>query len=392
MAMIILLFFILTIIYAFIIGSYKKWWNALPEHTLNSLPVKHSFISVIIAARNEENNIRRLLDSLLAQQYPAVNFEVIIIDDHSEDGTWSILQQYASIHSYIRPILLSEHMDARGEMIAYKKKAIEIGIAQSHGELIVTTDADCVAGQGWLIAINDFYQQTSAKCFAAPVRIEPGKTFLSIFQSIDFLVLQGITAGAVHGKIHMMCNGANFIYEKNAFYEVNGFVGIDKIPSGDDMLLMHKIYEKNPTKVHYLKSKDAIITTSAAESWKAFFMQRIRWASKSGHYQDKKIMYILAAVYLYNVFFLLSLVMVLVLEKGLVLWFAFLLLKILLEFPFVQVVARFFGLQKLLWYFPFMQPMHILYTIIAGWLGKFGSYEWKKRKVAMHQRTNETIK
>lgn len=390
--MIILLFSLLTIIYAFIIGKYKKWWKALPEEELHETVQQHGSLSVIIAARNEEKNIGNLLDSLLAQQYPHDSFEVIVMDDHSEDGTWSILQQYASLHPNIKPFRLSEHLDPTSNTIAYKKKAIEIGITKSKGDLIITTDADCLAGPQWLAAINAHYQQTLAKCIAAPVRIEPGKSFLSIFQSIDFMVLQGITAAAVHGRIHMMCNGANFIYEKQAFIEVNGFEGIDKIPSGDDMLLMHKIYEKYPDQVHYLKSSKAIITTEAAESWKAFFMQRIRWASKSGHYRDKKIMYILAAVYLYNVFFLFSIVMVFFLEKGLVLWFAFFLLKILIEFPFVQLVAGFFGLQKLLWYFPFMQPMHILYTIIAGWLGKFGSYEWKKRKVAMHQRTNEVIK
>ena len=378
--------------YAVLIGSYKRRWYALPEYAPSMQEADHAFISVIIAARNEDENIGALLDSLIAQHYPVGNFEVIVVDDHSTDNTWNILEQYSATHSNIHPVSLAQYL-GNEKTIAYKKRAIEIAIAQSRGSLIVTTDADCTATPRWLSVINDFYQETGAKCIAAPVYIRPGKKLSSMFQSLDFLILQGITAAAVSGKIHMMCNGANFIYEKQAFDEVNGFEGIDSIPSGDDMLLMQKIYDRYPSKVHYLKSREAIITTEAAPGWRSFFMQRIRWASKSGHYQDKKIMYILFAVYLFNFFFLLSAGFMFYLEKGWVLWFAFLLLKILIEFPFVASVARFFGSGRLLWYFPLMQPMHILYTIIAGWLGKFGSYEWKKRRVVMDiKSSNQNIK
>ena len=73
---------------------------------------------------------------------------------------------------------------------------------------------------------------------------------------MDFMVLQGITGAVVYKNNLSMCNGANLAYEKKAFYEVNGFAGIDHIASGDDMLLMHKIWKKYPDRVHYLKSKE----------------------------------------------------------------------------------------------------------------------------------------
>ena len=94
---------------------------------------------------------------------------------------------------------------------------------------------------------------------------------LTIFQSIDFLTLQGITGASVQRRFHSMCNGANLAYERDAFFEVKGFEGIDSIPTGDDMLLMHKIYLQHPEKVFYLKSPAVIVETEPALSWAAFF-------------------------------------------------------------------------------------------------------------------------
>ncbi len=127
---------------------------------------------------------------------------------------------------------------------------------------------------------------------------------LTLFQSLDFITLQGITAASVYKRFHSMCNGANLAYEKSAFIEVNGFEGIDSIPTGDDMLLMHKIYMRYPEQVFYLKSKEAIVQTEPEYSWKSFFNQRIRWASKADRYQDRRIIAVLALVYAVNVCFL----------------------------------------------------------------------------------------
>jgi hypothetical protein len=147
------------------------------------------------------------------------------------------------------------------------------------------------------------------------------------------------------------------------------------------MLLMHKIYTRYPDKVFYLKSKPAIVVTEPMPTWKDFFHQRIRWASKADHYDDKRIFWVLLLVYLLNACFLVTAVASF--WKNIWLFFLVLLLiaKILIEFPFVNTVAAFFGRQKLMKYFPFFEPLHILYTIIAGWLGKFGGYEWKGRRI-----------
>jgi cellulose synthase/poly-beta-1,6-N-acetylglucosamine synthase-like glycosyltransferase len=179
-----------------------------------------------------------------------------------------------------------------------------------------------------------------------------------------------------------MCNGANLAYTREAFYDVDGFKGIDQIASGDDMLLMQKISARYPGRIGFLKSKDAIITTQAAESWTAFFNQRIRWASKAGKYKDVKITSVLLLVYLCNLFILIFFFAGLFNPKYFLYFLLLAACKTVVEFSFVKRVARFFALDGLMVYFPFFQPMHILYTVIAGWLGLFGQYKWKERKLS----------
>ncbi|THU41781.1 glycosyltransferase [Niastella caeni] len=374
------LFFLLMVVYAVLIAYYHKAWNKMPAFVL---PEKQAsvFISVIIAARNEEKNIQNLLQSLNDQRYPKALYEVIIIDDHSTDNTWSLLQELHFEQLQIRPLQLKDHIAETNTIASYKKKAIETGINAATGTLIVTTDADCRFNPLWLQTIAAFYEANEAKFIAAPVTYYNQSSLLSVFQTLDFLTLQGITAASVYKRFHSMCNGANLAYERSAFYEVNGFNNIDTIASGDDMLLMHKIFKQYPDKVYYLKNRWAIVTTEPAANWKQFFNQRIRWASKADRYDDKRIFLVLLLVYLLNVCFLAGAIAAFFKYTWLMLVLLLLLAKVLIEFPFVNSVAIFFGQQKLMKYFPFLQPLHIGYTIIAGWLGKFGHYEWKGRRI-----------
>lgn len=374
------LFFLLMVVYAVLIAYYHNAWNKLPEFVL---PDKQAsvFISVIIAARNEEKNIQSLLQSLHNQQYPKELYEVIVIDDHSTDGTWALLQELRFEQLQLKSIQLKEFVDNTSTIASYKKKSIETGINAATGKLIVTTDADCRFTPLWLQTIASFYEANEAKFIAAPVTFYNQASLLSVFQTLDFLTLQGITAASVYKRFHSMCNGANLAYERSAFYEVGGFNNIDAIASGDDMLLMHKIFRQYPNQVFYLKNRLAIVTTEPAANWKQFFHQRIRWASKADRYDDKRIFWVLLLVYLLNVCFLAGAVASFLNNTWLMLVLLLLLAKVLIEFPFVNSVAIFFGQQKLMKYFPFLQPLHIGYTIIAGWLGKFGHYEWKGRRI-----------
>jgi cellulose synthase/poly-beta-1,6-N-acetylglucosamine synthase-like glycosyltransferase len=385
--------FVLFILYAALIIYYAISWRSIPffERPTANLPVRQAggqqpTFSIIIPARNEEQHINACLYSICNQTYPAALYEVIVVDDHSTDNTAQIVQNYASKN--IKLISLKEITG--GETFnSYKKKAIETAIAQATGELIITTDADCEVNTNWLQTIAAFYQQTNAAFIAMPVKYSCNNSLLEIFQALDFLTLQGITGASVYKRIHSMCNGANLAYTKKIFEEVNGFKDIDNIASGDDMLLMHKIYTQHPDKVFFLKSKDVIVQTQPQKTIKDFFNQRIRWASKADKYDDKRIFAVLLLVYLFNVIIIvLPLICLFNITAPFTIhhslftcWLYLLIIKTAVELFFLYPVAKFFNQQKLLWWFPFAQPFHVLYTVIAGWLGKFGSYQWKGRSV-----------
>ena len=369
----------LFVLYAGLIVYYRQSWLQIPAfNTPAGGDNPGTFISVIIPARNEENNIKACLDSIAGQTYPAQLFEIIVVDDFSTDGTAALVRNFSA-----HPVRLVSLEDILGDekLNSYKKKAIDSAISVAKGSLVVTTDADCLVPATWLECIATFYRKANPVFIAAPVVYYNEKNFLEIFQSLDFMTLQGITGAAVHKKFHNMCNGANLAYEKSAFFEVGGFKGIDNIASGDDMLLMHKIFERHPQQVLFLKSQEAIVKTRPAETLKDFFNQRIRWASKADKYTDKKITGVLLLVYLFNAW-IVFVGIISLLFPYLWLWFAGLLVcKTVVELFFLYPVAGFFKKRKLLWWFPLAQPFHILYTIIAGWLGKFGTYRWKERKV-----------
>jgi len=370
---------ILLFIYSILIFYYLQVWKKIPVYSLPAGSKPKTRISVIIPARNEENNIAACLDSLAAQDYPKELLEIIVADDHSTDDTAGIVARYAK--SGITLLELKKELIDSRESSGSKKAAITAAINKSTGELIITTDADCNFPQKWLSTLVSFYETYNPVFIAAPVNYSKEKNALDIFQTLDFLSLQGITAASVSSGFHTMCNGANLAYEKKAFETVGGFVGIDQIASGDDMLLMHKIYMLNPKKVMYCLSPDTIVETKPAENIKPFLNQRIRWASKALVYHDKRIFYVLMLVYLLNslllAFFIYSLLTI-HLTWALVM---LILVKTIVELAFLIPVARFYKKTSLLYYFLPAQPFHILYTVIAGFLGQAGSYEWKGRKL-----------
>lgn len=376
---IILVSILLFIAYAGLMLFYRQNWLACQDYMPSTTQeAQEVFITVIIPARNEEKYIAGCLNSIITQDYPGHLYEIIVADDFSSDSTAQIVDGYGV--DKVSRLALQDHLE-EGTVNSYKKKAIELAITRAKGELIVTTDADCIVPPGWLKTIGAFYSEKAPAFITAPVMFFAKDNFLSIFQSLDFMTLQGITAASARNNFHSMCNGANLAYQKKVFHEVGGFMGIDDIASGDDMLLMHKIAMVHPQKMGYLKSKDAIVKTAPMATVAGFLQQRIRWASKSGSYSDKKIIAVLAMVYVFNAWLLLLLILSFFSSAVTFLFLALLAGKICIELLFLYPVALFFNQTLLLWWFPLCQPFHILYIITAGWLGKFGKYRWKGRKV-----------
>jgi len=369
---------VLLCLYLLLINIYLIWFRKLK--IFQPLPARPSTtFTVIIPARNEEKNIETCLRSILQNNYPKELFEIIVADDFSIDSTPEIIRQLQTAFSNIK--LLSLKNLITENINSYKKRAIELAIEQSRYEWIITTDADCIVPRNWLSLFDAYIQKSKPVFVAAPVMFTYHHSFLSMFQSLDFLSLQGITAASVSAGIHSMCNGANLAYNKKVFYEVEGFKNADHIASGDDMLLMHKIKMKHPLSIGYLFSNEAIVTTAPMPDWRSFLNQRIRWASKATSYKDKRVFSVLLLVYFTNLFLCLLFIACFFKPELFLIWLLFILTKALFELPFMYSVSGFFSLQKLMPWFVIMQPFHIIYTVVSGWLGKFGTYKWKGREV-----------
>ncbi|MEK6615649.1 MAG: glycosyltransferase, partial [Bacteroidota bacterium] len=202
-----------------------------PESRIQNLTI----VSIIIPARNEEENILKILDCLYKQTYPIDKFEIIVVDDHSSDRTAEFV--YLLDIPTLKLVQLSEPR-------AGKKQAITEGIKSAIGNLIITTDADCEMGENWLSSIVSFYEEHTPKMIVAPVLLKGEKTIHEIFQSQEMTVLTASASASLYYNLPIGCNGANLVYEKEAFHSVNGFEGVDTTATGDDIFLMLKVHKK----------------------------------------------------------------------------------------------------------------------------------------------------
>ncbi|RBQ10347.1 glycosyltransferase family 2 protein [Pedobacter miscanthi] len=364
----------LTLIYGFLVLYFIRGWHRLIYFNPEKSDPKTK-VSIIVAARDEEANINKTIDDLIAQQYPKALTEMIIIDDHSTDKTAEIVLSYADRN--VKLIKLNEDR----ALNSYKKKAIQTAIGTCSGDLIITTDADCRMGPDWLATIVNLYEEKNYKMISSPVAYFQEKSFFERLQSLEFLYLIGLGASTIGNQKPSTCNGANLAYEKKTFYEVGGFQGIDDLASGDDELLLHKIAAKYPDHIGFLKNREAIVYTHAKETLGAFIQQRKRWASKSTRYKNKAIIVLGVLIWIFNLSILSNFITGLFIPSFLTLVFYQLLFKMVLETLFLWDVTGFAKRRSLLILIPVLNVLHVIYMVYIGIAGNSGKYNWKGRMV-----------
>jgi cellulose synthase/poly-beta-1,6-N-acetylglucosamine synthase-like glycosyltransferase len=364
---------ILTTVYALMI-----LWFTIPlfrKKKEHRVPGDVPFISVIIAARNEEKNISACLERILTQDYPAGKFEVIISDDHSTDRTGVLVAGFRSSHpGSMISLLEAGPGDASG-----KKAAILRAMESSVGELILTTDADTSRNGGWLRSMAGEYVACGVMMVTGPVLFE-GRTFFQRIQRLEFMGVMGLTAGSAATGIPLMCNGANLLYAKKAFLETGGFTGNMKFHSGDDQFLLAAFRRKfGRTAVSFAFHREAIVTTPAESTLPGFLNQRMRWVSKSKGYRDTAVIFVGAVTWLLQAailsalaagIFHAALIPVAVLCLG---------LKMSAELPLVIRMALFFRATNELWLYVPAQLFQLIYVPITGVFGLIVPYRWKGR-------------
>jgi cellulose synthase/poly-beta-1,6-N-acetylglucosamine synthase-like glycosyltransferase len=366
--------FLLTGLYLCVLAYLIKGWSNLKRPQLFTADFKTK-VTVLIAARNEEEKISLTINDILNQDYPKGLTEVIIVDDHSTDRTAEIIRTYAS--QGIKLLQLNENKPLN----SYKKKAIAEAISLSIGEFMVATDADCRMGPQWLSSIVNYYEVHNPVMISSPVTYFEEKTIFERLQTLEFSYLVALGASFIGNNRASTCNGANFAYRKDIFYEVGGFRGIDDLASGDDELLLQKVAVKYSGRIAFLKLREAVVYTHAKHTLKEFLNQRRRWASKSTKYKDKKIVALAVGIWLFNVSLLLNALLSFYSGYFFELFFIQFGLKLLFEAVFLIPVTQFFKRLNLTWMLPCLSLVHIIYFVYVGLIGNTKKYVWKDRIV-----------
>jgi len=372
----ILISLIITIIYLILIGSFIFGFDKINTFKLEDIPSKTKF-SIVIPFRNEAESLPGLLKSIETLNYPNYLFEIIFVDDESEDNSVEIIKVKLESFDSTKPVISIINNIRKSN--SPKKDAITSAIKKAKYDWIITTDADCTLPQFWLESFDEYIQKTNVVCIAAPVAYNDDHSFLNRFQILDLLSLQGATIGGFGLNKPFLCNGANLGYKKSIFIEVNGFEGNTNIASGDDIFLLEKISKKHPEHLHYLKSKQAIITTKPQSNWANLLSQRVRWAAKTSTYNNwfGKLtgMIVLLMNALIVIGFLLSCIGVLNFKILLYI----LVIKFSIDFFLIHKSASFFNQKNILKNYIFGFLIYPFFSVYVACLSSFSSYKWKGR-------------
>ena len=347
--MIALLAIIIIIIYLIIIGLLIYGFDKVEHFKLQDLPPKTKF-SIVIPFRNESENLPKLLDSISKLNYSKALYEVILVDDDSEDDSVSIIKKNLdtkfSNKSFNQSDVIKIIKNNRTSN-SPKKDAITSAIAISKFNWIITTDADCVLPKYWLDTFDECIQINQPNCIVAPITYHGETSFFNRFQTLDFLSLQGATIGGFGIKKPFMCNGANFAYRKSEFISVNGFEGNNTISSGDDIFILEKILSRDVNKVHYLNN------------WFAKFVGLV--------------------VLLGNLACLASILFVFINYLSLKIAIALFVIKFSIDFLLLFKTTRFFKQENLLLSYLFSSLIYPFFNVSIAFLSFFKSYQWKGR-------------
>lgn len=362
-------------LYAWLLESLRKGWESLPVWTLSHPFFPTTTVTIVVPVRNEAAGLGRCLSSLLAQDYPADRMEIIVVDDFSEDDTAEVAEGFAN--RGVQLIRMRDRLsDARQSS---KKMALTTGIQAAKGQLLATFDGDSWAPPTWLPTMVGYYEKFRPVLLAGPVLFSENGGLLEQFQALDLCGMTGISAAGIHRNWFHLGNGTNLLYEREAFLETGGFSGTESLASGDDVFAMQKMARAFPGRLAYVKSADALVQTTPAPDWKAFWDQRLRWGGKASAYLEWQLTAVGALTLAVSWAILLSFLFI----PRVGAW-AFLFgfgLKSMVDYRLLSRTAHFFNRSSLLLVFWQAQLLHVLYIVVVGSAAVFlKRYNWKGRR------------
>jgi poly-beta-1,6-N-acetyl-D-glucosamine synthase len=328
-------------------------------------------ISVIIAARNEENNLPRLLEDLKDQAYSEDLFDIIIADDHSD-------QRVASLAEIKDLRLQNLTVIDLPESVFGKKAALQLAAQKSTSEFLLFTDADCRVGRDWLTSFARKYREFHPAIIIGMVDYSLQNDPLKVFFRHEFISLIVCGIGSASMGFPTICNGANLGVNRHVYLKIVNQLKT-KSPSGDDVFLLHQA-KKNKEKILTNKERESIVLTVAPNTIGEFLNQRARWASKTGFYSDFATIYLALLVVITNLTFVICLIQLINNEFSMMICATTIVVKILTDYSVIIVGSHFFrGKRSLIW-LPLFQLLYPVYLITSLTMGFLKLYRWKGRK------------
>ncbi len=363
---------ILSLLYAGLMLWLLYGIKKLPKTKNNFAPPEKSF-SVCIPYRNEAENLTALAESISRLNYPTEKFEVLLINDNSQDNSVKLTQKLTEKFRHINWRLLESKAEKSG-----KKQALNLGITTAKYDYILQTDADCVLPQDWLHYYNTGFIKQGTKLLAGPVAYAFPKSFFEHFQHLDFLSLQAATCGGFGNKKPFLLNAANMGFKKSAFLQVGGYQDNQDIASGDDIFLLEKM-QKNKQPIGYLFNAQSAVKTQPPQTWKALFWQRVRWASKTSAYQKFLPKSIGILIFLVHSFLVISFFGAIFFLTKPITFLILFFIKLNLDFIVLYTAAKFFEQENSLRKFIGVAALHPFFNTAVSVKALFGGYTWKER-------------
>ncbi|SNS54097.1 Glycosyltransferase, catalytic subunit of cellulose synthase and poly-beta-1,6-N-acetylglucosamine synthase [Belliella buryatensis] len=346
-----------------------EWKSELVNPSTNS---SHQSLSLLIPFRNEADNLLRIFTSI--EQLDVEHLQVVWINDHSED--YSVERLSALVEKSTSRF---DHLiiESKGKG---KKAALESGIQIALGEIILTTDSDCVLPRFWLQEMLHDFQNSEIQLISGPVMTKGGDSFFYKFQQIDWASILLVSNFSIRRGQPLMCSGANLAYRKNAFIAVNGYAGNREVASGDDEFLLKKITAKyGSSAVSYRNGLDCLVLTKPQTDWKSLFEQRVRWASK-WKYHDTNHAFSSFIPAIFQLFWLSSFFLTFIdFTNGLIALGILWSLKIFSEWIALGKVLKSFKYELPIQIYlktSLIHPFYVIYTVVKALKGK---YKWKGR-------------
>lgn len=361
----------------YILWMYKALINAISRDVI--FTKNEIKISIIIAFRNEANNIILCLESLKNQNYSPQNFEIVLCNDHSEDKSLSLVQQFISANPQLKILLLENKDSEHG-----KKQAIKNAVKNASLDILAFTDADCIVGCDWLKSIAaSFSNNHPLKMICGPVAFRKQATFAEKLMSLEFASLMAVTAASILNKKPFICNAANMAIKKDAYFKIKENSNEIKYASGDDVFLLHNIKKLfGSNSISFIYHHSALVLTHAPKDLNSFINQRIRWSSKTTGYSDRFALFSAWLVFIVCTTIASGLFFSFFYGKLVGLFIALFFIKTFVDALLLHQILKMLQRKDLLRWILLEQMLYVFYVPIIALMSFKRTYKWKGRRIS----------